>query len=618
MALHNPPPRSIYKRLVFHCIIGLLAATVSAGTPGCSQDPLCPDPNAPTNCGCGGPCEVWQACREGKCIGGNTPTNCGPDSVACTPGQQCVAGACECDEASANTQTACGCPAVNCLEELIDQEMCAESQEEPGTFECICDPDLHKDSASACGCPSVKCGERENCVEGMCECIPERNLDNSLDCACAGPCEMDEVCQTGSCVCGPGTIRCGEGCIPLTFQCCSEDGEACGAGSTCEAQMTEVECRPSGSIACYDHQGAYAGFCGPGAECFVKDDATVECVPSEYSLCPASEPGLPPLGVCPQGYLCTFDGGCIPPAWSLCGDGVTVCDPSTTCQLGKNGYLCHSLSEMACVHDGIYQGSCPSGQACHFGADDSIACLAPGNTACYSDGYYSHSCQAAYTCFDGGCVPPMSSLCADGNTVCGTGTACQKTAQGYGCNPNGTTPCYDSGNYIGFCEAGYTCGPNATCLPPSWTLCGDEETSCPPGQACQLAKGGYVCQKPNTVACFNDSYFDHSCESGYACTKNGCVPPGWNICADGVTTCAAGSTCQKTKGGGSCSPGNTVPCYDSEGYYVNWCSNFMICAVDVNNWIDCVPTNYTMCFDENKKYTHKCPPQKVCTANSCE
>lgn len=617
MAIQRLARITPWARPGLHMLLAALTTAVSAVLPGCNQDPLCPDPNAPETCGCGPTCEVYQACRDGECVGGNTVDNCGPDGAVCVEGQLCVTGVCQCDGSVADTPEACGCPAVNCKEELVDREMCVET-DQAGVFECACDPSLHEDSASSCGCPAVKCGEREDCTAGECVCIPELNLDNALNCGCEGSCGSDEICQTGVCVCGPGTIRCGDECIPLTFQCCNDGGDTCSAGTSCEQQAGDVACRPSGSIACYDGAGVYAGFCGPNTECFVHADATVDCVPTEYSVCPADELGQPPLGVCPQGYLCTLDGGCIPPAWSLCGDGATVCDPNTTCQLGENGYLCHPLAETACVRDGVYEGSCPTGQACHFRADDSIACVPPGNTPCYVDGAFDHACPNGNTCFDGGCVPPTASLCADGTTVCGSGTSCQQQQQGYACHPNGATPCYDDGLYIGLCESGYTCGPDAQCLPPSWTICADNETSCPPGHACQLAIDGYVCQKPNTVACFDGSYFDHMCESGYACTKNGCVPPGWNICADDVTTCAAGSTCQTTKIGFSCSPGSTTPCYDNEGYYVNWCSNFLVCAVDVNNVVDCVPNNYTMCFDGNNHYTHKCPPQTMCTANSCQ
>lgn len=123
----------------------------------------------PSNCGtCGVKCAAAERCELGACVP-LTPA-CNP---ACSAGQQCIAGVCQCPA----SQMFCG---GVCLDPLTTPQHC-------GTCDVMCAP--------------------------------------------------GQLCQAGKCMCGAGQMDCGAGCIDLltSNKSCGMCGNACAEGETCMA-----------------------------------------------------------------------------------------------------------------------------------------------------------------------------------------------------------------------------------------------------------------------------------------------------------------------------------------------------------------------------------------------
>lgn len=635
---------------------------------GCSDGPICPQPDDPADCGCAGPCDPGEACVDAVCVG-NEDVSCGSDQETCVPGEHCVAGACVCDpEATKADAYACGCPPADCEIDYLDREICVEGQ-------CVCNPDLHKENDGACGCPPegpIACEEGSVCVDGKCQCQEIDHLNDSTECGCKGPCLDGKVCQSGACVCPPGTIACGEVCMPLGFNCCSLAGDACAPGSVCETEGDgATACRPAGTVPCYSN-GGYAGFCASGEKCAVHEDGSVDCAPGDTTVCYAD--GFA-VGSCAPGYTCTVSGGCLPPSWSLCSDGVTMCEPGSVCEISPVGSVCHPGDMTACHAGGLYTGACNAGETCHSNADGSLACVPAGMAGCHDQsGALIGVCDAGYTCTgDGACVPPSESLCADLTTTCEAGKTCELSADGYVCHPNGNpacfagdlyvkacnpgeschtkadqttvclpagqVPCYVGGAYVGACPAGSSCTPNGACLPQGYSLCANGQSTCAPGSLCQHAANGYVCQPNGTTACFSPAgVYLGFCEAGYTCNSSGtkCVGPGASLCGDDQTICPSGKTCQLAQGGYVCHPNGATACYQN-GLYVGLCDAGYSCAPGGGclppQWTSCgggvscapgqtcqttagghacQPTGTTACYDDSDYYTGFCDVGYTC------
>lgn len=258
----------------------------------------CPDSKAPCatnlnndvdNCGaCGHACppstqtETW-VCSEGVCRLACSPyfancneafddgcevatftdrDNCGFCGNKCADGVLCWKGACGCP----NGFTQCG---DDCVQTQSNNDHC-------GACDTPCvDPTSDTDPRWKCG-PNVKppntmfqCAESEctlQCRPGFEDC----NMDfcgdgcetdvreDPLNCgACGHACGPDQICKGGTCLCPPGTTRCGTLCVDL-----QRDTAHCGA---CFRKCGGPR-GPGGGPACENGKCVYT--CYPGwADC---------------------------------------------------------------------------------------------------------------------------------------------------------------------------------------------------------------------------------------------------------------------------------------------------------------------------------------------------------------
>lgn len=135
-------------RLPFILAAGSLS-WLSAFTPSaCSTtSTVCPEPDDPADCGCMGPCKIGEYCNQGACAYSGTEEACGSAKMACGLGERCDRGSCMCDtQLTMDNDAACGCPAVDCVYDVVDHEICVDGG-------CVCDSTLHDSSDSSCGCP---------------------------------------------------------------------------------------------------------------------------------------------------------------------------------------------------------------------------------------------------------------------------------------------------------------------------------------------------------------------------------------------------------------------------------------------------------------------------------
>ncbi|HET8939874.1 MAG TPA: M66 family metalloprotease [Polyangiales bacterium] len=202
--------------------MGSATAGSTAGAPAAAFVSVCPVPgqltcggvctdsrNDPRNCGgCGWDCGAG-ACANGVCVcpsnmlacaGGckdtaSDPTNCGTCGVSCGAAERCELGAC------VPLAPACN-PA------------CSAGQQ------CI---------AGVCQCPAGQmfCG-------GVC--LDPMTTPQHCG-TCETMCAPGQLCQAGKCICGAGQMDCGAGCVDLltSSKDCGMCGSACAEGETCMA-----------------------------------------------------------------------------------------------------------------------------------------------------------------------------------------------------------------------------------------------------------------------------------------------------------------------------------------------------------------------------------------------
>lgn len=380
---------------------------------------------------------------------------------------------------------------------------------------------------------------------------PCRDPNAAETCGCGSPCRDDEVCVDGLCVestdkhCGIEQIKCGlaERCIDGMCACdpdLATSVRACGCPAIdCDEVLDHEDACIDGVCTClpeYHRDENRCGCppvrCGSGERCV---DSACTCQPVDNAYNSAN---------------CACEGPCSPE--HVCSAGRCGCPQGTV----PCAEACVPIGSQCCNGEG---DACPAGTTCEF-ADDGVACRPSTQVPCYNPAYVG-SCPQGFTC----------QLAVDGIMQC---------------HPNGAVACYQDGFYTGLCSAGTQCAPDGGCAPAGWSICGDGSTLCVPGESCMLGWHGWVCRPSGTIACFDEvGVYDHPCEIGWTCHPHlaGCIPPGFTLCDDELTTCPSSTTCRMIVGGlYVCSPNQTNPCYWSNGIFTGWfCPIGAVC--DVNN-----------------------------------
>jgi len=376
---------------------------------GC--DPACGDRECgPDGCGgsCGG-CSGGAVCADGRCLCAPTDAarccgdavcavdTCGGSGavIAGCPGG-CVDGVCHGCEAACDGRgcgpDGCGGSCGGCLGE---GEVCVDGA-------CTCAPRVGVVCCGSALCWVDSCGGLGEALSGCplgCEagaCVPcEPDCDGRVcgsdGCggACGDPCEGDERCVDGRCVCGAPEV---EALVCCDDAVCALDG--------CGAVLGEVLACPFG---CED------GACAPCAP----DCAGRSCGPDGCGgVC----------GACQWGAECDAAGACacLPEvAESCCGAAVCWVDSCgalgeviATCPYGCAAGECLPCEPACggrdCGPDGCggHCGSCEPDEACTASGHCIPCTLDCAGRSCGPDGCGDHCglCESPAACVDGACL----------------------------------------------------------------------------------------------------------------------------------------------------------------------------------------------------------------------
>lgn len=430
--------------------------------------------------GCNQPCTgLNEVCCRGQCVVAISEENCGSDCSRCGERQRC------------------------CLAPTFDS-----------AFRCV---DLGtREHCLAC---NDRCLLSETCCPAGCV-----NLDNDRDnCGvCGNGCGLRERCEFGSCVCEPGTSRCGPGecCLPgeqccrdadgVGRNCCPPSLTCCGDG-ICRDLGTQLHCG-----ACFDECtdnerccqnactpvdtvsqcGECGRPCGPGEECCRKGtvDLTVgnRFATVENWTCTQLNTNLDCNGCndsCPAPKLCQNRRCVCPSNREPCG--------TTCCPVGQdccNGMCVDTQSSQQ--HCGACNNPCLPPKICQAGICDCPTNRAPCGTTC---------CPVGQECSNGLCCSPgltnCGGQCVDLQSNVNHCGACGRAVTNFRyVQSNGTTVTVNLNCVNGApqCPTGWLpCAPPAICCPASTPVCNNLGGLLAPGIAVT-----YVCCPLNAPTAF--------------------------------------------------------------------------------------------------------------------
>ena len=193
---------------------------------------------------------------------GDDPNNCGGCGLKCDAGVICWKGACGCPSG----YTQCG---DDCKDTSSDNDNC-------GACNSVCAaPKSAADPAWICGPNDSPPNTIWQCTTGACklECQPPYQDCNSSFCGdgcetdttsdrlncggCGIVCTAGQDCVDGTCICPPGTTRCGHSCVDISVDVlnCGECGNECpgpggfgektlGGGPSCSGGQCGYTCYP--------------------------------------------------------------------------------------------------------------------------------------------------------------------------------------------------------------------------------------------------------------------------------------------------------------------------------------------------------------------------------------
>jgi hypothetical protein len=190
---------------------------------------------------------------------GDDPNNCGGCGVTCKAGELCWKGACGCPSGF----TQCGDECKNLQSDDLSCGVCEKKcVAPPGSDpEWKCGPNVQPTSTTwACESGTCKLAcERlfGDCNNNLCGdgCETDEQTDR-LNCgACGHACAANQDCVDGTCICPPGTLRCGRRCVDVNV-----DPNNCGAcGNGCPGAGGDSE---NGTPTCKGGSCGYLCFAG--------------------------------------------------------------------------------------------------------------------------------------------------------------------------------------------------------------------------------------------------------------------------------------------------------------------------------------------------------------------
>ncbi len=524
----------------------------------CSGTGVCA-PNATQACEesgtqtCGANCQ-WAACGctagetacGGTCVTVSTDVhNCGACGTDCTmlahvngASAACTAG--HCSYGCAAGYADCSDGGAGCTASLSAATSC-------GACGSVCSTPLPMCAAADAGGPSTCLSQCSGAASTMCNgsCV-DTQTDPGHCGACGNACAAGSTCEAGVCTCqGPKTQTCGNcgtqsrtcpaGVWSAWSDCTETPPDACGPGAT-------KACDINGSETCGTDCKWSACTCNPGdtlcgTACVNEQSDPQNCGSCGFA-CPSGGQCVGGTCACPLGrHACGGDGGgggacdsnlslitCGSACNSPCpvpANGTAACD-GVTC--GINCNMGFSACGGVCVNEQTDNANCGScGNVCST-SDPNAA-----GDSCNGRGTCVVTCKMGYTLCNGVCVNEKID-----NANCGAcGNACTTS------DPNATgASCNGSGVCVTACKMGDTlCGGVCVNEKTDTANCGTCSNIC-----ASVANGAPVC---NAGTC------GFTCNASFSTCVAACVneQTDGTHCGSCGNDCIAGSTCQ----GGSCS-----------------------------------------------------------------
>lgn len=169
------------------------------------------------------------------------PKNCGGCGLACKDGEICWRGACGCPKGFAT----CG---NECVDTQNDDSACGACDKpcqppDASSPEWKCGPGVQPPQTTwGCtggGCKITCKGVYGDCNDDLCKDGCETDLDGDpKNCgACGHACDAGQDCLHGTCICPPGTLRCGDRCVDpnVDIDNCGGCNDACPGASDSSA-----------------------------------------------------------------------------------------------------------------------------------------------------------------------------------------------------------------------------------------------------------------------------------------------------------------------------------------------------------------------------------------------
>ena len=556
----------------------------------------------------GNPCTA-SSCESGQCKVDFTSSACS-DGDACTGGDTCSAGVCQPGEAKS-------CADANaCTEDNCDKASgnCANPPTQAGT---PCDDgdgctNGDKCLASACQAGGSKdCDDDNACTVDSCQTVSGLCLNapipNGVPCDDGTACTVGDGCNGGKCA--SGTPKSCNDSDPCTTDLCNGATGACGhnkiigCGGNCAADGDCPEDKNPCTVAKCDAGDKCtflpaAGDCDDGDNCTVGDTCN-------GGQCQGS------AKTCDDDNVCTTDackaGACLHgdvQAGASCDDGL-LCTIGDACKDGK----CVSGVAKVCVTDQTCMSS-----ACDAKTGDCVTSAVKPGTPC-SDG---DACTLNDGCGQGGCWPGKTKDCDDAKNC--TLDACNKTTGA--CSHDPIAGCG------GFCLNDKHCGDDGN--PCTKAVCDTAQTACAVAQVINPCSDNNGCTTgDHCVAggCVGQVKF---CGDGNPCTADTCqgvsgscvhaAAPQGSTCNDG-DVCTAGDTCNQ----GQCVPATTKSCDDNNSCTADSCNKFTGACLNTPNSDDLGCSDGDACTDGDSCGGGSCLPGKTkgcadsdpCTADAC-
>jgi hypothetical protein len=194
---------------------------------------------------------------------GDDPNNCGACGNVCKAGDPCWKGACGCPKGF----TVCDGQCTNLASDNLSCGACGKACVAPPSNDpaWLCGPDIQPPSTDwGCtggGCKLVCKPSFGDCNGNLCSdgCETDERTDPKNCGACGNTCAAGQDCVDGTCICPPGSTRCGNRCVDLNV-----DVDNCGAcGNGCQGASDDTA---NGSPTCTGGRCGYV--CYPGfADC---------------------------------------------------------------------------------------------------------------------------------------------------------------------------------------------------------------------------------------------------------------------------------------------------------------------------------------------------------------